>query len=944
MADVELLRRVVAPDDGWYCVFSLQNKQFAKQEFFRTLEEVETRAEELVRQRRDVYFGLGKYKTDENREAHNCGWMQSFFLDIDCGPTKAVPDKHGRIQGYIDQPTGLRALKDLCAGLNLPKPTIVDSGRGWHVYWPLTESVTVDKWLPVAQTFKAKCAELKIIVDPAVPADAARILRVPGTFNYKDGEALEVRVLHTAQPMTFDEFAAHLGPITPAKPVQPPRQLDEFTKSLLGNRQSRFRTIVEKTVAGNGCEQLRYLMENQENVEEPLWRAGLSIAKHCVDGDKAIHIISKHHPEYNPSNTEAKASRIKGPYTCEVFNDFRPGVCINCQHWKKIKSPIVIGHEIAKYDGEEPIETKFAVGQEPTTDFVMPTLPKDYFRGKTGGIYCYLKSDEPEEGEEPVVRCVYEYDLFVMKRLYDPGNGETLLLRLTLPRDGSREFPITTEDLLSQEEFRKVLSFQGILADKPQMILILRYILACAKELQVIQEVEMMRLQFGWADDDSKFIVGTREIGAGYERYSPPSRATSIVAPAMRPTGDFDVWKSVINVYGMPGFEPHAFAVFSAFGAPLIKFMGIKGSIINLINNRSGTGKSTILQVMNSVWGHPDELMLQWRDTLNVKLHRMAVMCNLPIGVDEITKMSGDDFSDLAYSVTQGAPRRRMKASVNEEREATGFWATIMVCTSNSSMTDKLEALKATAEGELMRLMQYKIDPTNNISKSEAKHIFGQLQGHHGLAGGIYAKYLVPNLEEVVDLCLRTQRRFDEAAKIETRERFWSATAAANLTGALIAQKLGLHDINMKHVFDWAVNEVQNMQTATRLSMDDYAGVIGEFLLKHNQNILVVNNRSTSKAGIAAAPIVMPKGAILVRYEPDTERIFIIRNTLKEFCVSKQITFNDMLAALSKEKSFINSVRTRIDIGTELHVPPVEVLEFDALKLGLSPTVASNDD
>ena len=43
--------------------------------------------------------------------------------------------------------------------------------------------------------------------------------------------------------------------------------------------------------------------------------------------------------------------------------------------------------------------------------------------------------------------------------------------------------------------------------------------------------------------------------------------------------------------------------------------LGIKGGIINLINNRSGTGKSTILQVMNSVWGHPDELMIQWRDS-----------------------------------------------------------------------------------------------------------------------------------------------------------------------------------------------------------------------------------------------------------------------------------------------------------------------------------------
>ena len=57
-------------------------------------------------------------------------------------------------------------------------------------------------------------------------------------------------------------------------------------------------------------------------------------------------------------------------------------------------------------------------------------------------------------------------------------------------------------------------------------------------------------------------------------------------------------WKDIINVYNMHGFEPHAFAVFTAFGAPLLKFMGLKGGIINLVNNRSGTGKSTILRAI----------------------------------------------------------------------------------------------------------------------------------------------------------------------------------------------------------------------------------------------------------------------------------------------------------------------------------------------------------
>jgi len=943
MADVRLLEAVVPSEEGFYCVLGLKNGTHHSQTHHKTIQEVETEADHLVANGVDVFFGCGKFITDENRDASNCGSLKSFFLDIDCGEDKAKPDKRGRIRGYVDQATGLQALKELCKIMNLPRPTVVNSGRGWHVYWPLTESVAKDKWLPVAETFKAKCLEHKFIIDSAVPADAARVLRIPGTKNFKDTPPHDVVLMHLSQPMTFEDFAERMGPLVDVKKPYAPKELDDFTKAVIGNKQSRFRTILKKTANGSGCEQLRMVVEDQENIEEPLWRAGLSIAQHCVDRDKAIHLISKNHPKYDASSTERKASQIKGPYTCDTFDSFAPGICDKCDHRGKIKSPIVLGHEIAKSEVGEVIEYQSTSKDVAPAEFVLPKLPDRYFRGKSGGIYKHLKEDN-DDGDGPSVALVYEYDLFVTKRMYDPALGETILIRRVLPRDGAKEFSVPLVDALSKDELRKTVSFHGVIAGVNQMALILDYLMQCAKELQITQEVEMMRLQFGWADDDEKFILGNREIGASYVKYSPPSKATRDIAHALRPTGSLDEWKEIINVYDMPGFEPHAFAVFSAFGAPLIKFMGIKGGIINLINNKSGTGKSTILQVMNSVWGHPDELMLQWKDTLNVKLHRMAVMCNLPLGVDEITKMSGDDFSDLAYSVTQGAPRRRMKASSNEERESQGFWATMMVATSNSSMTDKLESLKSTSEGELMRLMQYKIDPTNNLDKASAKQVFGRLHSNYGLAGLPYAQYLVQNLEEIVDLALKVQVRFDKAVNIDTRERFWSGMAAANLTGGMIAHKLGLHSINHKRVFDWAVAEISDMQSTTRLTFNDYATIVGEFLLKHNLNILVVNKYSSSKSGIAAAPLLLPRGALVVRYEPDTRRIYIIRQSLKDFCVLKQITFTDLLTALNKTGAFIAEVRTRLDVGTDISAPPVVALEFDSDLLGVAPSIDLQGD
>ena len=269
MADIVLLERVVANTDGWYCVVGLEQGAIKSQRFYKTLEEVNQAADRLVAQRRDAFFGLGKFKTDENRKAANCGWMQSFFLDIDCGPTKAEPDDRGRIKGYVDQPAGMAALRELCKSLRLPKPTIVNSGRGWHVYWPLTEPVERERWLDVAQTFKSRCMERGFHIDPDVPADAARVLRIPGTKNFKDDPAHDVVLMHQAEPITLDEFINLIGPITPRKPSFHGKPLDAFTQALMGNRQSRFKTILMKTEKGEGCEQLKYIVMNQHKADEP---------------------------------------------------------------------------------------------------------------------------------------------------------------------------------------------------------------------------------------------------------------------------------------------------------------------------------------------------------------------------------------------------------------------------------------------------------------------------------------------------------------------------------------------------------------------------------------------------------------------------------------------------------------------------------------------------
>ena len=175
-----------------------------------------------------------------------------------------------------------------------------------------------------------------------------------------------------------------------------------------------------------------------------------------------------------------------------------------------------------------------------------------------------------------------------------------------------------------------------------------------------------MRSQFGWADNDSKFIIGDQEITREGVFHSPPSRATASIAAYMAPKGTMEKWREVFDLYGLPGLEPHAFAALTAFGAPLLKFTGQQGAIINVIHPKSGTGKTTALHMCNSVMGHPEHIGAIKDDTANAKIIHLGIMKNIAFTVDEITNMPPKDFSNLVYCMSQGRGKNKAERFGNE--------------------------------------------------------------------------------------------------------------------------------------------------------------------------------------------------------------------------------------------------------------------------------------
>ena len=350
----------------------------------------------------------------------------------------------------------------------------------------------------------------------------------------------------------------------------------------------------------------------------------------------------------------------------------------------------------------------------------------------------------------------------------------------------------------------------------------------------------------------------------------------------------------------------------------------------------------------NSVYGQPKELTSMYKDTFNAKMHQLGVMNNLPNTIDEITNLSGMEFSDLAYSISQGRGKNKMNGSTNTLRANNTTWQGITLCSANASFYEKLGAAKNTPDGESMRLLEYKIEPNNIIDVQIGKQMFDhQLRENFGHAGEIYIQWLVNNLEEAVDLMRQIQARIDREVQFNQKERFWSAVAACNIAGGLIAKSLGLHDYDMKAVYNWLKGMLGEMRFEIQAPNSTPVTILGEFVNAHIINALVVNGEVDARSNLQSMPMLEPRGELLIRYEPDTKQLFIAAKQFKDFCVKQQINYKTTLKELGNAKIYVEAMNKRMSKGMKVVSPAVRVLRFDASAaefLQMDTFVATDED
>ena len=91
--------------EGVYCLFASHSKlKKRNQRFFEDKQELIDYARELDSKGWDTFFALSSFQSSKSRKQDNVAKIRSFFLDLDCGPSK----------DFETQEQALIALRNFC--------------------------------------------------------------------------------------------------------------------------------------------------------------------------------------------------------------------------------------------------------------------------------------------------------------------------------------------------------------------------------------------------------------------------------------------------------------------------------------------------------------------------------------------------------------------------------------------------------------------------------------------------------------------------------------------------------------------------------------------------------------------------------------------------------------------------------------------------------------
>ena len=918
------------PTEGVYCVADINpTTKRTRHKFVESIDDL-VKTIDSLRATTNVFVAMSSFK-GHSRKADQASYGRSFFVDLDVGEGK----------GYESKEDALESLAKFVEANGLPPAITVDSGTGVHAYWFLDKNLPTEEWKVYAEKFKDLCLNNGLAIDPVVTADVARILRSPDTFNYKTNTPTPTKVITWHEEVsTIEDWITILGEnetivdfedIVNAKV---PLSSEQRKALKLDNFQSKFKTIAIKSLKGEGCAQIANIITNAASLDEPLWYAGLSIAQHCSDRDEAIHKISEDHPEYTRQGTERKANQTQDkPQSCITFNNMNPGLCDSCQHFNKITNPLSLGKEFIP--AIVPSNTPLVMNGR------MVGLPKDLYPfvygGKEGGIYYEPPQEFDDDGQslprkKAILVC--KYDLYPVRRVDSPTDGECLEMQVHLPHDPVRNFSMPMRCLYSVNDFRDIITSQGILynPNSQQGKYLMTYLYAWGDYLITKSKAEIMRQQMGYTEDKKAFIVGDKELTHdGQVLNSPTNPLIRDMVKKLHTLGSYEVWKEAANRLNTPSLELQAFTMLTGLGSILMHKTSTPGVTIALTGADSGSAKTGALRAALSMWGEPEKLGLHTEKggTTNGMVERYLTLHNIVFGLDEVGNIEGKDLSGLVHKIATGSGKIRMQASVNAEREQKASASLIAILTSNHSLYDKIHQYKKNANGEIARFIEFTVrKPKLFYDNPEAGfEIFDTFNKNYGWAGIDFVKNLYKTSEEVVDRKFAEwSSKFKEDFGHDTTYRYYENLITATFTAAELAIEFGIVSLDLERIYKKTIGDMISIRdNGQRVNDIDYESILGEYINAHQTGILAIDDNRVA---------MDPRTDLIIRAEIDQAKMYIEKRHFRDYLTKNGVSIGEFVFQMKEKGYKIHDRKKRMGVGWKptTGLSSITTLEIDTTK------------
>jgi Domain of unknown function (DUF927) len=734
--------------------------------------------------------------------------------------------KPGSPKHYHSIPEAIVAIFEFCLLVGIPRPSLmVVTGGGLHVYWLSDRVLPVEEWQLYADAVKHAAIKAGVKFDRQCTGDAARVLRVPGTSNWKYGAPRTVRMLPpNYSPGTKHDFAEvfkkllnhpkltvvsgglgklNIAPEFKGQPVKP--MADDLLKEL---PPLPFEPIMAE------CGFLREAYETGGAAfDNNLWNLTTLIAHFLENGHDLAHKFADKHQTYIFEKTEElwerkgverKAKKLGWPQ-CKTIESAGSTHCAACPHRVKEKSPVNLGLAAARA-GQVDQDIKALGGIRPED----LQLPEGYCVDLEGRICAIVRAKKVGKVIHPARLVVLLKTIIRAPSLQHKDGDFGIGFIANTDLNGTVEVFMNASNCYGHALLaflpKHAVLFNG--HKEAKAILSDLFAPSWLDKLMKAHIASRDSGTMGWRYEDNKrigFVYGNTLYHSDGRDVPLLAASDSDFRSWYMPVGTKDAWLLAAKLLTDRKRPELDIIIAVGFAAPLMTFAGTLYGCILSVWGDPGTSKSTAQQVAAAIWGHPKQTRESLNSTPKSVQRRLGLCRNLAAYWDDIQdERHQDALFQTMFVATQGAEGGRLNtdATMKERLE----WQTLLVACSNASFVEYLTRKQKSTTAGMRRVFEIefnkKLDEPGMINAVTAGNIFGELERNYGQMGVEYSRLLAREHAAIYIMVTKIMKAFCEKVDGTGDEAYWWGTCGVILAGAMLANKLGTElDIEAMEAF-----------------------------------------------------------------------------------------------------------------------------------------------